>query len=383
MFFRVVVPPTFHLVAVLLIVFALVSPVPFHASSLSLLYLLPMAAPPHDPPASMTPSVSSISNMTSVSSISSVSSSSVPLPSPTLPAFERRDVYDTTSQAMYTTHVRYTTGLLGSCYVDAHNTAHCTPSRMRPIYNATWLTTEPGMNTDTTSLPTGLTSQPALVLVALLLVVGTGAVQVRRVYRLLVHADTEVPRSTVHLVRLATYVQDAAAVILLLLMIAMRVQAAHMIAAFRADNAGRVLGHELTETDGPPSPPVPLAWDIEAGSTFSVVCVAACLLLATTWLERRRLRAERDDAPPKRLQWRVSWPQRAWATLSQTPLAPVTEPTPHISAPMPLHPVLPPKAWATDMSCKSDSVPSTPLHDIHPGRSPPPVPLRSAQRLHS
>lgn len=380
MFFRVVVPLAFHLLAVLLLVFALVSPVPFHASSLSLLYLLPMAAPPHEPPASLTPSVSSISNITSISSVLPVSSSSAPLPSPTRPALERRDVYDAATQAMYTTHVRYTTGLLGSCYVDTHNTAHCTPSRMRPIYNATWLSTEPGMNTDTTSLPTGLTSQPALVLVALLLAVSTGSVQVRRIYCLLAPSDTEVPRSTFHLVRLATYVQDGTAVVLLLLMIAMRVQAAHTIDAFRADNAGRFLGHELTETEGPPSPPVPLAWDIEAGSTFSVVCVAACLLLATAWIERRRLRAERGDTPPKRPRWRVSWPQRAWATLSHTPLAPVTESKLHISAPMPLHPVLPPKVWATDMPCKSDSVPSTPLHDIHRGRAPPPIPLRSAQR---
>ncbi|WFD20944.1 hypothetical protein MCAP1_003199 [Malassezia caprae] len=382
MFFRVVVPPALHLLAVLLIIFALVSPVPFHGSSLSLLYMMPVLAP--EPPASSSSALVSMPT-SAPTQAHAMSSSSAPVPSSSAslpmaysassdhiapasmpPTLQRRNASYAPTQPLTTTSVRYTIGLLGSCYVDAHHTFHCTASSLRPTYNTTWLTSEPGMDTDTSSLPTGLTTQPALVLVALLAVLGTSAVHVRRVMRQCIVPVGAPPteRGTVLLVRMATHVQDGAAAVLLLIMIVMRVQTSHAISAFRAANAGRVLGPELLAPGPPGSQPVPLMWDLDAGTTFSAVCVAACLLLATSWLERRRLRAERADTmrPRGDVSKQASWSKRAWAALVHTPLStPMHESKPHISAPLPLHPVVPPKAF--DSSAKVDSVPPTPMQE--------------------
>jgi len=396
MFFRVVFPPALQLLSVLLVVFALVTPVPLHGSSLSLLYMMPVPAPePPTPssavPTTMPPNASAPMQAPMVSSTSALQlSSSAPLPmaysasngyiapASMPPTLQRRNASYAPTQALSKTSVRYITGLLGSCYVDAHHTFHCTTPRLRPTYNATWLTSEPGMDTDISSLPTGLTSQPALVLVALLVVVGTSAVHARRVVRqCTVPADAPpTKRSTVLLVRMATHVQDGTASALLLIMIAMRVQASHTISAFRAANAGRLLGPELLMPMPPETRPAPLVWDLDAGTAFSAVCVAACLLLATSWLERRRLRAEcagtmhpTKGNPSKR----VLWPKRAWTTLVHTPLStPMRESKPHISAPLPLHPVVPPKTF--DAASNVDSVPSTLMQDSglwRPTQAPP------------
>lgn len=395
MLFRLIVPPLLYLLAILLIVFALTSPVPLHGSSLSLLYLMPVPAPaPLHAPTQSSSTLSVSATWSEVVAPSSATTPAPPAPSPMAysasddrivpasmpPMLERRHVSYAPSAEQVSSHVRYTTGLLGSCYVDAHQAFHCTPSRLRPVYNATWLRTEPGMNTDTASLPTGLTSQPALVLVALLLLLGTSAVQVRRVYRQCT-VPAEAPateRSTVLLVRMALYVQDGAAVLLLLIMIAMRVQAAHTIDAFRAANTGRVLGPEILLAPDPASSSVPLVWDVDAGTAFSAVTVAACLLLVTSWIERRRLTTERAPSTKRgsvSASAQASWPQRAWTTLVHTPLsAPMRETKPTISAPVPMYPVAPLKAY--DASCKADSVSSTPIQEATLGPSTPPQSIR-------
>lgn len=397
MFFRLVVPPLLHLLAVFLIVFALVSPVPFHGSSLSLLYMMPVPAPEPAASSSAAPLSTPLSLTLATTQTPALSSASTPAPSTpaSLPmaytatdgdvapasapaTLQRRNASYAPAQALSTTFVRYATGLLGSCYIDAHHTIHCTPSRLRPTYNTTWLTAEPGMNTDTAPLPTGLTSQPALVLVALLLILGTSVVQVRRVLRqCTVPADAPpTERGTLLLVRMATHVQDGAAGALLLIMIAMRVQVSHTIDAFRAANADRTLGPQLLARVPRGSQPAPLVWELDAGTVFSAICVAACLLLATSWLERRRLTAESAEMMPQdkaKASKRAAWLERAWTALLHTPLStPMRESKPPISAPLPLHPVAPPKAL--DATHNVDSVPSTPMHDAgrwRPAPTPP------------
>lgn len=234
--------------------------------------------------------------------------------------------------AMPTSNIRYTIGLLGSCFTDAKGDSHCMTPSLQPRFNTSWLATSPGVGTDTDGMLSSLHVEPVLVLLAWLVLVGTSAVHARRLHRQATQCK-EPASGTVHrCLVIATYVQEAAALLLFLVMVLLRVQVAHANSAFNAANGQRALGPAALTFAAPYASMLVLS--ASTGTGFSCVCIAAILLFGVARWERRQLARE---APQRRTDVE-SRPSR-WAALAQRPLARPGSPTHSItiSTPTPVY----------------------------------------------
>ncbi|KAL4400343.1 hypothetical protein ACI68E_003260 [Malassezia pachydermatis] len=435
MFFRLLAPPVLQLLSVLLVLFSLVSPVPLHTSSISLIYI--SAVPQNDVASSSnstagegqaitlmpvnsrtslpteggqpvpnvtapatqdtlaseatkeptlphtTPSAIYTSIDGHLSPVTPAATGSVSLPpvlatqAPQRRLFARDSVIDTAG-SLAATEIQYAIGLLGACYRDVNSTYHCTPSQLHPHMDHAMLADAPGLHINTASLPPTWTAQPVLILLTLLVVIVTSAMQARRVHILATDTLTSLSRNTMRCCKMAMYAQDVAAVVLLLCMIALRVQVARILSTFNADNANAPLGPAAISHDSPLSPPLIL--QANTGTEFSTICIAAVILLVLAWLERRRLTAEiaampssSDVETPYREKAAPSSPSK-WQTLFHTPLTsgattPPRASTMKISAPIAMTPVRsrsPSQTSNTPSPTKSAEIPPTPMHDAVP-----------------
>lgn len=405
-FLSLVAPPVLHLVALLLVLITLLSPVPYHSSSISLVYISPVLAPSNNTltpdalalgssdavsrafastpvPAATSPAVPSAApsadtvrpdsfsmarslyslstdptelegNTTSVPPTSSLHThasttdtaptvalppDSHPFPTSTL-APERRhlhkrdDPVDTSTMPI--SNIRFTVGLLGSCFTDTNSTYHCTGSSLQPTFNNTWLATSPGLDTDTSGMISGITAGPVFVLLSLLVLIACSAVQARRVHREACKATCSLStRRVLFGLQCCTYAQDVAAAVLFIVMICLRIQVSHANDAFNAANGQRTLGEAALSEPG--MLPTQLVLSANVGTAFSCVCVSAVIFVGLARWERRRLRREtplegkEEPCTTQRPSWRRFF--RAPLTeMTQQPRRSVT-----ISAPLPIY----------------------------------------------
>lgn len=402
-FLSLVAPPVLHLVGLLLVLVTLLSPVPFHSSSISLIYMTPVLASNNasssDTLAASSsllitnPSGASASNATntalldntakpdsfsaarslynipdqaskasslrnpaqapsrpqkpgdSPSSAAVVSPAAVPNPSkdnpfPTtgLDAFptrmRRRDA-PLDSSMMSTSNVRFAVGFLGSCFTDQKGTNHCSPSSLQPTFNNTWLASTPGLGLDTSGMLARLHAEPALILVCLIVLTVCSGLQARRVHVDACKATCTPPSPRLLLLlRICTYIQDIASLVLFVVSIFLRIRVSHANDAFNTANAHHNLGHPALSNVGPLDSPLVLS--ATAGTAFSCICISAVVFYVLSRWERRRLRHETPidgDNEPNLT------PTRKWARILRAPLTeafvharPVT-----ISAPMPVY----------------------------------------------
>ncbi|WFD32521.1 hypothetical protein MSPP1_003569 [Malassezia sp. CBS 17886] len=254
----------------------------------------------------------------------------------------------TSSAAVSLTNIGFSVGLLGSCFFDKKGDAQCTPSSMQPKMNNTWLAKTPGVEQDTATLIKSLTAEPSLVLVAFLVVAVTATIPARRLHLGVVgtversRLELQTPRMF-HILRAATYAQDAAAIALFLVAVALRVQVSRANDGFNRANAHRPLGPEAMAQALPDS--APLVLHADTGTAFSCLCVSAVIFILLDWIERRRLRRERNDAVwSERRRGDVDVEKEepgSWRrTLLQRPLHAVLAPEPRmtISRPIPTYP---------------------------------------------
>ena len=321
MFLKHIVPSIAQALGLMLVIMSFVSPVPFHDSDISLVYIGPNVL---DYPAA--PNASAVPPKTVVAAEMSKASE---------------------------TNVRYRMGLLGSCFTNAQRDMFCTPSSMHPRHNTTWLETEPGVHWHTSSLPTTWTAYPSLVLFSWFLVLATTPIVFRRLYLWVRPKTPRLRWTTLRLLWWALYVQDVGAWLLLACMISLRVHIARALDTFNTDNQGRALeGPAISELmDGAP----PLGLRADPGTGFSCMTVAAILFLGMTWLERFRL--YREEAAPDTPHVRSYDPEAAgttsaWRRLWHTPVS-VPPKQMDISAPLPpkqmdMSPPQPPKSDASD-----------------------------------
>lgn len=304
MFLQHILPPVAQALGLMLVIMSFVSPVPYHDSDISLVYIGPNVLDYPAPP-----------NASAV-------------PPKTVVAAELSKASET--------HVRYRMGLLGSCFTNAQRDMFCTPSSMQPKHNTTWLATEPGVHWRTSSLPTTWTAYPSLVLFSWFLVLATTPIVFRRLYLWVRPKTPKLRLATLRLLWWALYVQDAGAWLLLACMISLRVHIARALDTFNTDNQGRVLEAPAISvlTDGAP----PLGLRADPGTGFSCMTVAAILFLGMTWLERFRL--YREEAAPDAPHVRCYDPEAAddttstWHRLWHTPVS-VPPKQMDISAPLP------------------------------------------------
>ncbi|WFD44189.1 hypothetical protein MPSI1_002855 [Malassezia psittaci] len=418
-FFSLVVPPTVFFIALVLVIISLVSPAPFHSSSVSLIYISPvtvssnngssseaLAMKQTDSSGSMSsslgrllsksdslsssgipastvsssrpqisdpdsfsaarslynipdanslsyssdsdraePDLSSFSSMTTLDQASLSDSISVSLPSqynpfPTSSAsstihVQRREVSAETS-IMATSNLQFSIGFLGSCFTDVKGTRQCTSSGLHPHYNLTGLSTLQGLEIDTSGLPTTLHAEPILILLCVLALVLCSVVHVRRVHRVATKDTCTLPtRRQLLALRIITYVQDVASVVLFLVTVYLRIQISHADDAFNSSNGQRALTNAQLSSTGQLA--TPLVLNANAGTAFSCICVAATALFILARWERRQLRREdpldndelANDHEPGRWSRFLREPLN---TTMQRPSQPVT-----ISAPLPIY----------------------------------------------
>ena len=428
-FLSLVAPPVLHLVALLLVLITLLSPVPYHSSSISLVYISPVLAPasnassPEALALGSSASVSSALTSTSASSAATaaVSSANTVQPdsfsmarslyslsadamepdsdtasaSPALSPHTRASASDTaptvalppdshpfpTSTAgptrrhlrkrddpvdtstMPISNIRFTVGLLGSCFTDTNSTYHCTGSSLQPTFNNTWLATSPGLHTDTSGMLTGITAGPVFVLLSLLVLIVCSALQARRVHREACKATCTLPtRRFLFGLQCCTYAQDVAAVVLFIVMICLRIQVSHANDAFNAANGQRTLGEAALSQPG--MLPTQLVLSANVGTAFSCVCVSAVIFVGLARWERRRLRRE---TPLEGKEEPCTTQRPTWKRFFRAPLTEMTQPQRRsvtISAPLPIytpdHVPQRHEAWMTVEGRKIRPYPSVP-----------------------
>lgn len=278
--------------------------------------------------------------------------------------------------------VQYAVGLLGACFQDAQKHHHCSGSSLTPSINHTQLLSAPGVDVDSTSLPAGWSAQAVLYLLALLVIIVTSSAQARRVHYLALSKDhLDVAAAALGRYRracmIAMYVQDGASSVLLLCMIALRIQVGRVLDSFNAANAQRPLRVPAV-TPMPNS--VPLVLQAATGTEFSAVCVSAALLFVLSWIERRRLRAETQHGSPNTAHDLESHPMQekhealsVWQRLWRAPLhtaekpsirsmtisTPIPIPPPHGAAPSPTTPDV-------ESPGKASTLPGTPMREDDP-----------------
>lgn len=300
MFLKHVLPSIAQALGLMLVIMAFVSPVPFHDSDMSLVYIGPNVLDYPAPP-----------NASAV-------------PPKTVVAAELSKASET--------NVRYRMGLLGSCFTNAQRDMFCTPSSMHPRHNTTWLETEPGVHWRASSLPTSWTTYPSLVLFSWLLVLATTPIVFRRLYLWVRPQTPKLRLATLRLLWWALYVQDVGAWLLLACMISLRVRIARALDTFNTDNDGRVLEGPAISVlmDGAP----PLGLRADPGTGFSCMTVAAILFLGMTWLERCRLYREEAAPDAQGDDPEAAVTTSAWRRLWRTPVSEPPKPM-EISAPLP------------------------------------------------
>jgi len=206
---------------------------------------------------------------------------------------ERRDISSSSESALALSNVKFSIGLMGSCFGDVNNTYQCTPSSLHPHYNYTWLSNSPGVEFDTSMLPVTLSAEPAFVLLTFLILLILAVVQARRVHVTAVSYTGALSRQVLLLLKISTFVQDSMAIVLLFVMISLRVRVSKFINEFNNANKNRLLGPDAFSHDSPIAPPLSLHAD--TGTEFSCICASAILFLILSWLERRRLRYEQSN----------------------------------------------------------------------------------------
>lgn len=417
---RLLAPPALQLLAFLLVLMTLVSPVPYHTSSISLIYVAPTAgkvAPPSSIPRPAPPNTtnaepattSPASSVSPVESKANSSPSSPPLlPSPTVPAAfptlsqenrspfptapargpdtnahprppssdtpappdtgdtpppkrrtlpgysplikrdDPRVLKNTHTGDKLTSYVQYTVGLLGSCYMRADKSLWCTGSSVHPLYNNEALVTAPDVHLNTSRMLRTLSFEPTVVVISLMLTSCTTVFQMRRLYtaaRLRTASplgSTPLVGITYALLRTLVFVQQTMAIILLITMLSLRVRVARANEGFNADNSRTMLGPKAFSQPSREVPPLVL--QAETGTAFACTCLAAVLLYALAWLERRRLTKEHVLPVPKDTESEASTGSEAnrerWKRLARMPMsevaAPPPPPRPRISYPIPV-----------------------------------------------
>lgn len=313
MFLKHIVPSIAQALGLMLVIMSFVSPVPFHDSDISLVYIGPNVL---DYPAA--PNASAVPPKTVVAAELSKASE---------------------------TNVRYRMGLLGSCFTNAQRDMFCTPSSMHPRHNTTWLATEPGVHWRTSSLPTSWTTYPSLVLFSWFLVLATTPIVFRRLYLWMRPQTPKLRLATLRLLWWALYVQDVGAWLLLACMISLRVRIARVVDTFNTDNDGRVLeGPAISMLmDGAP----PLGLRADPGTGFSCMTVAAILFLGMTWLERFRLYREEAAPDAQGDDPEAAVTTSAWRRLWRTPVSEPPKPM-DISAPLPARSDASDDTWSVD-----------------------------------
>ena len=384
MFFRIVIPPVLYALGLLLVLLSLLSPVPYHSSSISLIYISPSIVKPapsntqnanisaktfnkssiiegrsldnlktslmsqhikttsqlrsstfemsskidkttigsaspnfpdlaslktasldqllRKPPRLNLPTTqTSVSNMLMIKRSASAYTLQTQLNTNTYSEralysksnLERRDISSSSGSALALSNVKFSIGLMGSCFGDVNNTYQCTPSSLHPHYNYTWLSNSPGVEFDTSMLPVTLSAEPAFVLLTFLILLILAVVQARRVHVTAVSYTGALSRQVLLLLKISTFVQDSMAIVLLFVMISLRVRVSKFINEFNNANKNRLLGPDAFSHDSPIAPPLSLHAD--TGTEFSCICASAILFLILSWLERRRLRYEQSN----------------------------------------------------------------------------------------
>lgn len=379
-----VAPPVLHLLGVLLVLITLVSPVPYHASSIALVYISPSSGSTANastadamalgsvPSSSITGTSTATSQaarrpdsfsmarasmasdaatmdvdtaLSMSSSDAAASSSQVhvlspqpaaddpfPTAGPASTHMRKRDAPGD-SVAVTTTNVRYAIGLLGSCFTSPQGTYLCTSPSMQPTFNNSWLATTPGLAIDTTGMLPALHAEPSLVLVCLLVLILASGLQVRRVHLEACKATCTLPtRRLLAALRICTYVQDGAAVVLFALMIYLRIQVSHANDAFNTTNGKRAIGAPALAHPG--VAPTPLTLDANVGTAFSCVCISSVLFCALARWERMRLARETP------LEGTDEEADQRWSRFMRMPMTETLRPTSRpitISAPRPIY----------------------------------------------
>ena len=333
MFFRIVIPPVLYALGLLLVLLSLLSPVPYHSSSISLIYISPSIVKPapsntqnanisaktfnkssiiegrsldnlktslmsqhikttsqlrsstfemsskidkttigsaspnfpdlaslktasldqllRKPPRLNLPTTqTSVSNMLMIKRSASAYTLQTQLNTNTYSEralysksnLERRDISSSSESALALSNVKFSIGLMGSCFGDVNNTYQCTPSSLHPHYNYTWLSNSPGVEFDTSMLPVTLSAEPAFVLLTFLILLILAVVQARRVHVTAVSYTGALSRQVLLLLKISTFVQDSMAIVLLFVMISLRVRVSKFINEFNNANKNRLLG---------------------------------------------------------------------------------------------------------------------------------------------
>ncbi|WFD00310.1 hypothetical protein MYAM1_003058 [Malassezia yamatoensis] len=288
---------------------------------------------------------SSLSSMTADDQASLSNSASVSLPSqynpfptksiPSTIDVQRREVAADTS-IMATSNLQFSIGFLGSCFTDVKGSRQCTSSQLHPHYNFSGISTLQGLEIDASGLPTTLHAEPILILLCVLALVLCSVVHARRVHRVATKDTCTLPtRRQLVALRITTYVQDVASVVLFLVTVYLRIQISHANDAFNNANGQRTLSNAQLSSTGKLA--TPLVLNANSGTAFSCICVAAAALFILARWERRQLRREdpldndklSSDHTPGRWSRFLREPMN---TTMQRPSEPVT-----ISAPLPIY----------------------------------------------
>ena len=155
MFVRIVIPPVFQLLGLLLVIISFLSPVPYHGSSISFFYLSPAPLIP-----------GSSSDKDSETRSQQLQPTDTPAPNMTeamATTLDRRKDIGHEMSSITTSDIEFRIGLLGSCFTDASAARHCTPSSMQPNLGVSWLDSAPGLELDVDSLPTTWTLYLSLI----------------------------------------------------------------------------------------------------------------------------------------------------------------------------------------------------------------------------
>ncbi|WFD36731.1 hypothetical protein MCUN1_003618 [Malassezia cuniculi] len=247
-------------------------------------------------------------------------------------------------------YVQYKSGLLGDCFTAANQTQKCSRSSLKPKFDPQALTREKGVESDTRGLLTSLSYPGPLILFALLLALLTSGLQVRRVHAAITYniaspmaCGPAVGRELMFL-RIVSYVQDIAGIIIIATILRLRVTIAHSIDQFNNDNSTRQLGHEAFHEK---RLSVPMVMRADVGTAFGCLTIAGVLLLIVSRVEHRRLHQEGKHVHPhadavhsstgKEHVNRSMLDRESWASIVSTPLSAMVKPTHRsISYPLPI-----------------------------------------------
>lgn len=365
---RLALSPLLQVIALVLVLVALVSPVPSHSSAVSLVYVSPMpldathgasqpaSTSPHDPslPQFLQTSPSPSAPPRSQSDAPAIKTLSHVPPAFSSTQLAAREVSDSDAQfGLSVTYVQYKAGLLGDCFTDANQTQTCSSPSMQPEFDPHALTHAPGVESDVRGLLTSLTYPAPLILFSFLLAVFTTGLQVRRVYAAAAYgvaspmACGPAVGRTLILLRIACYIQDVAGIIVIATILALRVAVAHSVSQFNSDNGERALGKEAFHSA---KSTVPMAMHAEVGTAFGCLVIAGIFLLIVARIEHRRLRAEGQHVHPhadavhgghnmaETSDMSSAKTGTSWSTIVDKPLSTLVRPARRsISYPIPLH----------------------------------------------